>query len=122
MSADVRNYPDGHTLTRELARAVAHRMHDTLTMTDYLRVPLSDGSVNIDLRGGIRPATVVVLEPQVETADFVAAVISAHEGVLRSLRRLATGVAWPFDGDAPRDRRIIELYSARRDALEAVPR
>jgi hypothetical protein len=43
---------------------------------------------------------------------FVAAVVRSHESVLRNLRRLAAGVAWPVESDARRDREIIDSYEA----------
>lgn len=49
-------------------------------------------------------------KPQVDTEAFVTAVIRTHESLVRSLRRLAAGVAWPVDGDAMADRRIMESY------------
>jgi hypothetical protein len=44
---------------------------------------------------------------------FVGAVLRSHDGVLRNLRRLAAGTVWPVEGDARRDRDIIDLYTAR---------
>lgn len=43
---------------------------------------------------------------------FVEAVMRTHGNVVRNLRRLAEGVAWPVESDARRDREIIDSYQA----------
>jgi 6-phosphogluconolactonase len=51
MSVDVRIYPDGDALSREVARAIVHRMNETLTTTDYFTLSLAGGQTPRTLYG-----------------------------------------------------------------------
>jgi hypothetical protein len=67
-----------------------------------------------------RSRWIVPEQVEPDTDAFVSAVIRSHEAVLRSLRRLAAGVAWPVEGDPVRSRRVAVSRGDSRVALEVV--